>query len=943
MHRQVEPEVVAGFLAEAQAYLPAVRQSIADPALPPEEAFRYVHTIKGAAAMVGLDALSDIAGCVEAALEQLLVEEQSELRPFVHRGVEWLESCLAGLAAGAPVDPQLIDEVHEAFGQVFALIRPEPPVRPGPDAETDEPGPEEVPAELREVFLMEAGDHLRTIAALLPALGQQPLRLAVVKDIRRSVHTLKGAAAMVGFQEITRLAHRMEDYLDLIDEAVTSIAPETVRLIYESTDALENLAGGKVESAVLRDLYRRYDLLLTAPRAAEATDDAGTTAGPEPAPAEVFVAVDEPVDDQPAVPGAAQFVRVPIRQLDALVNLVGELVITRSTFEQRMQEFQRLVAELQPTARRLKNAAYKLETQYEASTLGGGPLPGVPPANGHGNGANGNGANGKGGPVPGNRLPATFRTHGFDALEFDRYTEFHLLSRDLAETTADIQTVASELGHIIGDFEGYLTRQGRLVSEMEERLTRTRMVPLATLATRLHRTVRTTAQQLGKDVEFRIEGEATGLDKSVLEQIADPLLHLLRNAVDHGVEPAAVRRARGKPARGAIRLVAAHEGNQVVLRLGDDGGGLDTELIRATAVRQGMLDPAAAEGMTADELQGLVFRPGFSTASAVSAISGRGIGLDVVQAQVRKLKGSVSMQSAAGAGTTFTISLPLTLALTRALLVEANRQTFALPLDAVRQLTRILRSDLEPAGDGLVVRIGEQTYPAYPLGEVLNLKQPAAASERPPAVLLNTPAGPVALLVDRVLGGREIVVKSLGSHLRHVRGVWGATVMGDGAVVLILNPAELVRDAGPRRRATAPPKAPAAAAPGAYTIMVVDDSPSVRRVVATLLQRAGWEVMLAKDGLDALEVLHHAGRPVDLILLDVEMPRMDGFELLGTLRGQEAYRGIPVLMVTSRAGEKHRHKALELGAKGYVVKPYQDEALLDLVRQTIQAKATVRA
>ncbi|OAI54586.1 hypothetical protein AYO44_03325 [Planctomycetaceae bacterium SCGC AG-212-F19] len=929
MHRQVDPEVVAGFLAEARSYLPAIQLGSADAAQPPEEAYRLVHTIKGGGAMVGLDALSDIAGCLEAALEQLMVEENAEIRTFVHQGMPWLETALDGLSAGR-VDPRLVDEVHEAFGRIFSLLRHD--IIAGPD-ESNAPGaeataePEEVPPELREVFLMEAGDHLRTITALLPGLQEPQPRPAVVQDIRRSVHTLKGAAAMVGFQEITRLAHRMEDYLDVVSEGARSIEPAPVRLLYESTDALENLAAGHKIPAVLGDLYRRYDgLLATAPAVKEVPAAAESTAKPAPA-----AAIEESADEQTAAPGAAQFVRVPIRQLDSLVNLVSDLVIIRSTFEQRMQEFQRLVAELQPTARRLKNAAYKLETQYEASSLGGGPLPTPPPGKGHSNGGAGNGA-----PGPVNRLPATFRTHGFDELEFDRYTEFHLLSRDLAETTADIQTVAGELGHIIGDFEGYLTRQARLVTEIEDRLMRTRMVPLATLATRLHRAVRTTAQQLGKEVELVIEGEATGLDKTVLEQMADPLVHLLRNAVDHGIESPDVRRAHRKPARGTIRLSAAHEGNQVALRLSDDGGGIDVEQVRQTAVRRGLLDAAGADRLEADELWELVFLPGFTTVPSVSEISGRGIGLDIVQSQVRKLKGSVTVQSEPGVGTTFSIRLPLTLALTRALLVEANQQTFALPLDAIRQLTRIHRSDLEISGEKLQLRVGDHFYPAIRLGEVLNLPQPTAEIERPPVVLLNTGTSTVALLVDRIIGGREIVIKSLGSHLRHVHGVWGATVLGDGSVVLILNPPELVRDAGPRRMLATPMVPTAPAGLGSYTILVVDDSPSVRRVLTTLLKRAGWNVLLAKDGLDALEVLHHTARPPDLILLDVEMPRMDGFELLATLRGEESYRAIPVVMVTSRAGEKHRHKALELGAKGYVIKPYQDEALLQFVRQKIQ-------
>jgi chemosensory pili system protein ChpA (sensor histidine kinase/response regulator) len=447
------------------------------------------------------------------------------------------------------------------------------------------------------------------------------------------------------------------------------------------------------------------------------------------------------------------------------------------------------------------------------------------------------------------------------------------------------------------------------------------------------------ATQQHKQVDLIVEGESTELDKTVLEQMADPLLHILRNAVDHGIEPPELRIVRGKLPKGVIRLRAYHEGSQIVLQVSDDGSGVDSEVLRATAVARGFAAAADANTLTEDELRSFLFMPGFSTADEISEISGRGVGLDIVKAQVQKVKGSLVLDSVPGEGTTFTIRLPMTLAITRALLVKAHQETFAIPLDGVRQILRVDREELQHVGQEPVVHLNGVVYPLIYLGKALGLKLAADESViRPPLLILNTAGKQIAVVVDQVLGGREIVIKNLGGHLRHVRGVSGATLMGDGSVVLIIDPTELPRRVSqPRLVGTRPGiPAPAARAKESFTVLVVDDSPSVRRVISNLIKSVGWRPVVARDGVEALEILHQLGTPPDLVVLDVEMPRMDGYELLGTLRGQEAYRALPVVMVTSRAGDKHRRKAISLGASAYVVKPYQDEALLNVIRQLVR-------
>jgi chemosensory pili system protein ChpA (sensor histidine kinase/response regulator) len=857
-------------------------------------------------------------------------------------------------AAGFAVEPPsfLKTSPEPARASSLAPVAPSHPSRghnavPPPTAAeaASDLSEENSSAELWEIFALEAEDHLRSLSTQLPMLQEQPDNKELLQEIRRSAHTLKGSASMVGFRAITKLAHRMEDLLDLMYEGSRAVDPEILRLLYSSTDALEDMVAGRPSTP--KDLYDRYDQLLGTPvddeaAAAESAHymaEPATTlfhsaaaVAPEPKRglAQVAASLEREGD---AIRRQSKVVRFPMERLDELVKLFGELVITRTFLEQRMADLVRQVGELDHSSSRLRQVSSKLETQYEASALGGRrtQLPGLA-GNGHAHG-NGNG-NGNG-----FSLPLTSHTHGFDELEFDRYTEFHLLTRSLAEATSDIQTIAAELGGVIGDFDSYLNRQARLSSDVENKLMRSRMVPLSTLASRLQRTVRNVAHQQGKQVDLVMEGEGTELDKSMLEEMADPLLHLLRNAVDHGIEPAELRLAIGKEARGTIRLRADYVGSQVVIQISDDGAGLDPQLLRETAVGRAFTANTEAARMSDEELFGLVFLPGFSTAREISEVSGRGVGLDIVKTTVSKLKGSLSLESQVGKGSTFTIRLPVTMAVMRSILVKTHQETFAIPLGAVQQIVRLDQNDLEWVGQEQFVRVADRVFPLYSLGKVLGLSQPADESvTRWPILILDVGAKQVAFTVDHLMGGREIVIKNLGSHLRRVRNLIGATLMGDGSVVLILDPVALVREATSAARRPARPasQAPAILARDTWTVLVIDDSPSVRRVLTTLIKSVGWKPVTARDGLEALEILYHTATSPDLILLDVEMPRMDGYELLGTLKANETYRHIPVVMVTSRAGDKHRKKALDLGSSGYLVKPYQDDALLNVIRALVK-------
>jgi chemosensory pili system protein ChpA (sensor histidine kinase/response regulator) len=529
---------------------------------------------------------------------------------------------------------------------------------------------------------------------------------------------------------------------------------------------------------------------------------------------------------------------------------------------------------------------------------------------------------------------------GFDALEFDRYTELHVLSMELAESASDLSAVSAEVATSLGDFDGDLTRLGRLSSDLQNRLMRLRMVPLSQLSSRLHRAVRATAEQEGKLVELAVEGETVELDKTVLEALADPLLHLLRNAVAHGIEPAALRRAVGKSERGRIHVQASQEGTQVTVRVSDDGVGMDAQALGAAAVASGHLAAAEAAALSYDQAIELAFLPGLSTAGALSEVSGRGVGLDVVRAGAQRANGTVSVRSTPGHGTTFAIRLPMTLSVARVLMVRAGGESFAVPLSAVAQILRVERTAIERIDGSPVLSLDGRSYPYLHLGDRLRLTPGAeASSPQMPVLILALGDRRAALAVDQVGQAREVVAKSLGPLLRRVSGISGATLTGDGEVVLIVNPGELVGEEGDESSAVAawPAGAPSASAGAeasrALQVLVVDDSLSVRRVLANLLRGVGWNPVPARDGLEALELLEGADQAPDAILLDIEMPRMDGYELTARLRGMPEFAAVPIVILTSRAGEKHRRRAFELGATDYLVKPYEDATLVATVRR----------
>ena len=956
---------------------------------PLREAHRLVHALKGAASMVGFAAFGYLLNVAEELLDRMttsttpLADELfDDLRDSMPLFERYLESALAGrpvesiavellralrqddgpdatadlrelleveqreiAPAAAPAEiarsvPDAGDEPEVSFpiGEPEVSIpisEPEPPavVPPAPaEADLEALRSSDIPPELAEIFGLEAQEHLETIARQTVNLSPEHQDQDALQELRRAVHTLKGAAGVVGHTGAAKLAHRMEDLLDRLFEGTATITAQAARTLASSSDALNDLITGSDNSDELRArilrLFGEYDRLVgdtavVAASEAAAAEPAAVAPAVSPLPAPIDVA--PPISVVPAISAAplverrrsaedrrnaGSVLRVPVQRLNELVRVVSELVINRSSFEQHHLALIDQVDELKLSTARLRRVTYKLESDYEVRALGGNLAMAGPESVG---------------------------AHGFDDLEFDRYTEFHLLTRELTEIASDIATIGARVVGTIGDFEGDLTRLGRLTREVQDKTMEFRMVPLGTLTTRLERTVRSTADSCGKQVDFAIDGEHVALDKSLLEQMADPLLHLLRNAVDHGIEPPDTRRASGKHERGRITVRALHDGTDVLIEVEDDGKGLDVERIRNTAIAKGLVTAPAAAALGTDALFGFIFEPGFSTAERITEVSGRGVGMDVVKSKVSRLSGRVYVSSRPGAGTTFSVRVPMTLAITRVLLVRSGGETFGLPLGAVVQIARPHPSAVTLVGGQRVLTIDGRTYPLHDLNETLGLPRASDAPASPPVLIANLSRKRIALAVDEILNSRDAVIKSLGTHLRRVPGIWGATFLGDGTVVLILNPADLA-GATDGTVVVRPPAPRAAAVTGLepYTVLIVDDSLSMRHVLSTAVKKAGWTPVPARDGIEALDIIQRSTRLPDLVLLDIEMPRMDGFEFLSTIRAQKGH-DLPIVMLTSRSGEKHRSKAAALGVTDYMVKPFQEDTLIRNIERLVTA------
>ncbi|PNS07483.1 Hpt domain-containing protein [Solilutibacter silvestris] len=764
-------------------------------------------------------------------------------------------------------------------------------------------------SELLDIFIEESNDLLDNSDGLLARLRSNPDDLETVTALQRDLHTLKGGARMAGVMSIGDLGHSMETLLESVSERRTQLGSDGVPLLERGLDTLramtERVAGRKSSQTpgeLVAQMTARARGVIATP--ADASAEPAKVVLPELSAPIMETALDRENVEGGQVRSQEQ-VRIRADLLERLVNYAGEVAIYRSRLEQQLGEFRSAMGEMEQTNLRLRDQLRRLDLETEAQIVA--------------------------------RHHREQETHdpAFDPLELDRYSTLQQLTRGLNESASDMSTLQGSLEDLTRQYETLLRQQSRVSTDLQEGLMRTRMMPFETVLPRLRRVIRQAAGETGKQAQLLVTGAENELDRNVLERMTAPLEHVLRNALAHGIESPKARRAAGKPEEGRVEINVRHEGSEVVLAIHDDGAGIDRKAIRARAEERGLLQPGM--DLPGEEIDRFILQPGFSTASEVSQLAGRGVGMDVVHNEIRQLGGSLDIASETGKNTLFSLRLPQTMAVTQAVFVRIGETTYAVPIASVRGVSRIARNEY---ASGAQHRYGSEEFTVFDLGLLIG-QAPLAAQEhlQVPLLLIGSGELKAAVGVDQILGNREIVVKPLGPQLASIPGIFGATVMGDGSVVVILDVAPLAR-----RHALRPQHEMEAAAPAqpqevvethvVPVVMVVDDSVTMRKVTGRILERHGYEVITAKDGIDALERMGE--RVPDLMLLDIEMPRMDGYELATQMRRDVRLRGVPIIMITSRTGEKHRERAFEIGVNRYLGKPYQEPELMRNVSELLE-------
>lgn len=885
------------------------------------EMTRAAHTLGGIAATVGLMPLHHLA----IALEHALLRRDGSAHPGSIEGLETVRQTIITLDGmfvaladqQAPEEqPQLIDALsdiypvatHEPLLEVVAPASAEiiplhglANVEESPAEAPSMPAPapvlpqltDELDEQLLPIFLEEAVDQLRDLTVQSRAWRADLASAEPPHAIARLLHTFKGNARMAGAMNLGELTHLLETrveeavhagkvnaaFIDEIENGCDALAQAVERLRAGPQEVVEELPAVEAESA------------------------------PSGAPAQVPAAAHVDAESEGEGSGQKATLRVRADLIDRLVNEAGELSIARTRIEGEMRSLKGSLLDLTENVIRLRRQLREIEIQAE-------------------------------GQIQSRVAQTPEGAAEFDPLELDRFTRFQELTRFMAESVNDVATVQQNLLKNLDDANAAILAQSRLNRSLQQELMGVRMVPFASQSERLYRIVRQTAKDVGKRASLDIVGGQVEIDRSVLDKVMAPLEHMLRNAVTHGIEDREQRAAAGKPEAGEIAIALSQEGNEIILAMSDDGKGLDAGRIRHRAEELGLLQP----GQAADEaaLYDFIFQPGFSTATELTQLAGRGVGMDVVKTEVAALGGRIEIISRPGQGTTFRLYLPLTLAVTQTLLIRAGSQLYAVPSTMIEQVLELKEKPLAALREKGEAEWQGNRYPFHFLPHLLGQGEAVPELHRQYWVLLlRSGSQRVAVQVDELKGNQEVVVKNIGAQLARVVGVAGATVLGDGRVVLILNPVALASRSSVISVQHVVP-VPVAAEPAAPvvavlpTVMVVDDSLTVRKITSRLLTREGYQVVLAKDGVDALEQLIDV--MPDVVLSDIEMPRMDGFDLLRNIRADERLQHLPVIMITSRTADKHRNYALEIGANHYLGKPYDEDELLHLIAAFIQAK-----
>jgi chemosensory pili system protein ChpA (sensor histidine kinase/response regulator) len=982
----LDREAVEMFLQEASENLQYLREyvSVLQDLEPRREDLErlYIsaHTLSGTSASYGFPRFSEIAGKLAHVFQYALNaplgnDLHGPLTEFLSDGISLLETDLLEISDTGKENVDDIAAFKERYGFAFPAETPalnfsqpqageeladEGVVETSVAAPTGSyfdalPLDEEVPDEILEFFQPEAEEHLQVVSDCLISLegNNNPEE---INKLFRAIHTVKGSAAQVGLKRLGGIAHRVEDLIGRLRDGEIEPSPAVVDLCLESVDVLKKTLHRQWSDEI--EMRAGVDSLLGriaefAPLEPEEAGSLADTSGPAEAQRAKEIVVPQaggltkkPAKQAQGGASAVKSVRIALARLDRMMNTVGELVINRTRMVGRVAELEKLVDTLSFSKERLQGKVAEFQEKYEFNRI----------------------SNSRGAQTPWNPEPTpqmlTSAAAGdksfwseFSELEMDRYDDFNILSRSMAEISADVNEVLSQLEGFIGRVEGDIDEFTKLAHHLQDEITAARMVPIGTLYSRLSRAVRDAATSTGKHVELDLSGSETELDNNIIQQISDPLVHLVRNSVAHGIEQSAERTAAGKPAAGNIMLRAYHRGNHIYIEVEDDGGGINYDRVKQSAIERGLVSEETADRLTERDLREMLFHPGFSTAPVKTELAGRGVGLDVVRANLNALNGEIEIQSTSGKGTKFTLKVPLTLIISPALFVRCGTTNFALPLAVVEEIRRLRADEIEDVGGKLLTKVRDVVTEVVRLDTYLGLPPLEPINGYFRMVVANAGNRKIGLVVEEVLGKDEIVIKNLGEYLRRVKLFPGTTIAPDGSLILLIDLNRMVAtEPSEHRQIQASASAARIFAPGSAAIasgsipseaidrvaqerviVVADDSISVRKFVGRMLEKNGYRVKLAADGIEAAELVTQHG--CHLVITDLEMPRMTGYELMVQLRQSPSTRRIPVMVVTSRAGAKHRDRAIKEGATAFLTKPVQEDQLIAAVEQLIGTEA----
>ncbi|MCB9420333.1 MAG: hybrid sensor histidine kinase/response regulator [Ardenticatenaceae bacterium] len=759
--------------------------------------------------------------------------------------------------------------------------------------------------QLRATFKVEADEHIQAMNRILLALEKGPAeeeRVQLLEEIFREAHSLKGAAGAVDLDDVESTAHRLESVFFATKSGEVALTPDLCDVLYDAIDAVSTVVttalADQPHGLNLAAVHERLDAAQQGQVLPVLSKEqgGGNTAVPLPTDPEPEPEPEPQPEPAPAPKSAAsgsvtveETIRVATNKLDSLMTQTGELLVAGLKIDQRLQETIRLGRALED----LNREWLKIRSSQHL-----------------------------------------FLQHG-------ESEELRPLLKFLDRNQQQLKTLTSQVNTLARTFASDALHLSRVTDELGESVMKVRMLPVSTVLDMFPRMVRDLAREKGKEIEFVVAGGDTELDRKVLEEIKDPLVHILRNAVDHGIEEPDVRAKAGKPRQGTIIVRAFQKGNSIIIQVTDDGGGINVKKVTQSALKAGIISTGDLETLGDDEAMRLIFASGLSTSPIITDISGRGVGMDVVRKNIEKLHGHIDLESTLGQGTEMTLVLPLTLATTQELLVEVNEQTFGIPIAAVERIQRIQHEEIHHVEGKEAILIDNEPVSLVHLADVLELGRGdgnGRVERKMPVVILGAGKWRIAFLVDAVVGQQESVVKSLGRQLSRVRNVTGATILGTGKVIMTLNPTDLLKSArGVKGYAILETRMPKGEVEKARQrkILVVDDSMTTRNLEKTILETAGYQVQVATDGMEALQLLQTNGS-CDLVVSDVLMPNMDGFQLTAAIRNDAALKEIPVILVTSLEKREDKEKGIEVGADAYIVKSTFDQAgLLQTIEQLV--------